>query len=207
MFLDESGNLGFKFERGSTAYFVIAFLLVDDPWPLRDRIAQLRTRLGLRQDFEFKFHKTNRAAKVAFFQAVAGLAFQIRAVAIDKRELPSRFWTMGRQEFYNFFIGELLLRISDEELTNGILLVDGSTKSQRFVRGLRKHLSLLMGESGRSRKFKKMREIDSKQDDGIQCVDMIAGAIAEETFKGGSEHYALIKDKIQDLWLYLEVTE
>jgi hypothetical protein len=38
IYLDESGDTGFKFRQGSSRYFVVALLLVDDPIPLHQEI-------------------------------------------------------------------------------------------------------------------------------------------------------------------------
>jgi Protein of unknown function (DUF3800) len=39
VYIDESGDTGFKFRSGSSRYFVVTLLLVDDPIPLHQASA------------------------------------------------------------------------------------------------------------------------------------------------------------------------
>lgn len=45
IYVDESGDTGFKFGKGSSRYFVVALLLVDDPIPLHQAIHDVRLQL------------------------------------------------------------------------------------------------------------------------------------------------------------------
>ncbi len=46
VYLDESGDTGFKFRRGSSKYFVVTLLLVEDPIPVQIAIDELRSELN-----------------------------------------------------------------------------------------------------------------------------------------------------------------
>ena len=47
VYLDESGDTGFKFPN-SSRYFVIALLLIEDPIPFHAAIEDLRRTIGIR---------------------------------------------------------------------------------------------------------------------------------------------------------------
>jgi hypothetical protein len=47
VYLDESGDTGFAFRRGSRRYFVIALLLVEDPIPIHQAVHDIRLELEL----------------------------------------------------------------------------------------------------------------------------------------------------------------
>jgi hypothetical protein len=46
-FVDESGNLGYVFETGSSRLFVLVLLKVGDPEVLRDFVRRMRGRAAL----------------------------------------------------------------------------------------------------------------------------------------------------------------
>lgn len=48
VYLDETGDTGFKFDKGSSRYFVVTMLLVQDPIPLYTAIDDFRKSLHVR---------------------------------------------------------------------------------------------------------------------------------------------------------------
>jgi hypothetical protein len=45
VYLDESGDAGFKFRQNSSRYFIVTLLLVEDPIPLQGAVDGLRAQL------------------------------------------------------------------------------------------------------------------------------------------------------------------
>jgi len=121
----------------------------DTPWMLRDEIAALKSQSG----FEFRFHDVSERTKRRFFAAIEPHSFLVRAVVVDKRQLPTSLRRLSRPAFYSHFITELVLRAPDEAIQNDILVLDDSTK--QLKRALRIHLSRRTRELGLSRKFKR----------------------------------------------------
>jgi CO dehydrogenase nickel-insertion accessory protein CooC1 len=88
IFLDESGDAGFKFDSGSSSHFVIALIIFDDPLDAEEtasRIKKLRQELKVHEMFEFKFNKMNDFRRYRFLEAVRDSKFRIRAMVVDKR--------------------------------------------------------------------------------------------------------------------------
>jgi hypothetical protein len=57
IFLDESGDAGFKFNQGSSEHFVVALVIFDDPLDAEEiahSIKRLRTQLKVHERFEFR---------------------------------------------------------------------------------------------------------------------------------------------------------
>ncbi len=103
VYLDESGDTGFKFRNGSSRYFVIALLLVDDPLPLHQAVHDLRLRLNKSESYEFKFMRTHHDGRIAFFQAIKSFTFQVYALVVDKMNLESPTqWT--KESLYNSLV-------------------------------------------------------------------------------------------------------
>lgn len=173
LFLDESGDTGFKFRQGSTLVFVIALVVVDDPAPLDRAVERLRQQYNLPQRYEFKFSETADRLKERFFRGIQDHDFVIRAIVIDKTmiysaRLREKHW------FYNY-VTKLLLKYDDGLIHEATLVVDkrlpGIVNRRHFDTYLRQELN-----SGR-RRLKEIKHRDSARDNLLQVADMVAGAI------------------------------
>lgn len=83
VFLDDSGDLGFKVKKGSSPCFVIALVIFDDHLEgeaCAVEIKKLRRELGLSEHFEFKFSKCCERFWMAFLTRIAPFKFRIRAL-------------------------------------------------------------------------------------------------------------------------------
>ena len=58
VYLDESGDTGFKFNQESSRYFVITLVLVEDPFFITEAVDKLREQLGYDYNPEFHFFST-----------------------------------------------------------------------------------------------------------------------------------------------------
>ncbi|MEK9164219.1 MAG: DUF3800 domain-containing protein [Chloroflexota bacterium] len=201
-FFDESGDTGFKFGEGSSELWAGALLSIADPWPLRDRIALLRKELSVSDRFEFHFHDTNERACERFFVAIRPFPFDLRCVVVNKRTLPAEFRSLSRPSFYAHFVTELVLRAPDEAIRNHVLTIDDSTR--QLAREIRLSVSKATRERGLSRKFKKIVPRASRQDDLLQCADMVLGAILNWLDGAQPGYYATFAGKVRDLWIYPE---
>ena len=86
VFIDESGDPGFKVSRGSSPVFtvvLVAFRDRDEAIPTESAISSLATRLRIRP--EFKFNKCRPEVRDAFFNAVAPFGFCVRAIDRSSR--------------------------------------------------------------------------------------------------------------------------
>lgn len=68
VYLDESGDTGFTFDSGSSAFFVITLPLVEDPIPFQTAISRLRQELGMSEGNEFTFYRSSEVVRDAFLQ-------------------------------------------------------------------------------------------------------------------------------------------
>ncbi len=73
VFIDDSGDPGFKLDRGSSLFFVIAMVIFDDDLEV-EKIAvamkQLKRDLGFSEDTEFRFFKTKRENRIKFLNTI-----------------------------------------------------------------------------------------------------------------------------------------
>ncbi len=116
VYLDETGDTGFKFDKGSSRYFVVTILLVQDPIPLYAAIDDLRKNLHFRDGYEFKFSKTPDPVRKAFLRVLVRHDILIRGLVVDKPNLV-RPGMQDRETFYTYLVRQLLQH-DDRRLQN-----------------------------------------------------------------------------------------
>lgn len=198
VFIDESGDPGFKVASGSSPVFVMAMVMFDNGEAARqtaDAIERLRTKLGFRT--EFKFNKSREEVRDAFFAAVAGCPFRVRAIVVEKERIRSSILREQKNAFYNFFL-KTMVRFDNGRLTAARIIVDGSG-DRAFRQGLAKHVTRNAAKGA----VKDVRFKDSANDSLVQLADMCAGAIARSYRKDRAEANRwrkMLGKQIDDVW-------
>jgi len=176
IFIDESGDPGFKVSRGSSRYFVLSCLIFDDEKKMvqmNEDIINFRRLHKIPDNYEFKFNNLSKENRCAFLNNIKNNSFIISALIVDKGALISNEGMKIKNLNYEYLLGILLDKIIT---TDGIydLRIDGSmTKNLKhvFKSRIRKYSS---------HKIKlHMHVLNSKNDLLIQVADMIAGSIAK----------------------------
>ena len=73
IFIDDSGDPGFKVEKGSSAVFIIALVIFDDPLDAEEtalKIKRLKQSMKLSDNFEFRFNKCRKEFRCKFLSTV-----------------------------------------------------------------------------------------------------------------------------------------
>jgi hypothetical protein len=99
VFVDASGDPGLKILSGSSRYFTIALVAIqdEDVADCNSRIDQLRNTLMFPPSYEFHFSANSRKVRQAFLAAVASSKFFYHIYALDKSDLS----TLKRLEITN----------------------------------------------------------------------------------------------------------
>lgn len=197
--IDESGCSGFKIEKGSTPYFVVAMVIFDnfkEAETTSALIETMRKALGVKP--EFKFSKLSDDRKDQFFRAVTDRNFRVRALVVPKAALYSRKLRTDSDSFYNFFV-KLLIKFDDGLLQNASIKIDGSG-DREFKRSLDRYLRAQIGPG----KIRKFRFVDSRSDNLIQLADMCVGAISRSYRPDARDHHdrwrRMLRKRIQNVW-------
>jgi hypothetical protein len=196
---DEAGDVSLNFEKGASRYFVPAFITTQTPDRLRERLANLRQTLGLRETHEFKFHRmTSTEIRNEVFLSLAHADFEAWALIVDKTRLPKIFETTESLEIYTHFITELLAIIPTELQKDATLILDefGSTPD------LRTELRRTMIKRHMPRLFKRVIVRSSHRESLIQVADLVAGAIMRRDTQNDADAFDMIARKIKRLELY-----
>jgi hypothetical protein len=147
VFIDESGDPGFKLKKGSSAVFVaalVAFHDRDQARTTRAAIDAAAVRLRIRP--EFKFNKCRDETRYAFFETVRPFEFRVRAIVVKKELIYSPLLRSKTEAFYSFFV-KTMLNFDNGLLKDARIVIDGSGD-----RGFRQELeAYLRRELGRGR--------------------------------------------------------
>lgn len=204
VFIDDSGDPGFKLDRGSSSFFVISAVIFDDFLEAEKTalaIKELKRELGFPDAVEFKFNKSRKEVRERFLQTVNPSQFRIRSIIVEKSLIRSDELKQNKKSFYAFII-KLLLKHSGQEILNARIKIDGS--GDREFR--RNFLSYLRREVNSTERhiLDHCKLADSKENVLIQMADMIAGSVKRSYGDKMDKHTynTIIKKHITDEWKF-----
>ncbi len=206
IFIDDSGDPGFKFRQGSSRFFIIACIIFNDPIAAEYaavNLKLLKEQLGWKQEREFKFHRTNDKLKQLFFDAARKYNFKIHAIVVDKTKITKPDFKKS-ESFYSFVIQKVLDNYSDMHLAR--ISLDGSGNKNFRKKSTAKIRKATNKQSHRMVEF---RLVDSKDSVLIQLADMVAGAIGakyDETKRLKHDYLNTLRSQIENIYP-LEITE
>lgn len=146
IFIDDSGDAGFKLDKGSTPFFVIACIIFDDDLEalkLKVVIKEYRRKIKFADTVEFKFFKSSRKIRLGFLNEINSGKFRIRAIVIDKTKIRSDELKNNKSSFYSYAI-KLVLKNNNGTINNAKIRIDGSGDrifKKSFLSYLRKQLN------------------------------------------------------------------
>ena len=203
IFIDESGDPGFKIKRGSSLHFVIVLVIFDEELYAEETavaIKKLKKQLNKSERFEFKFNKCNQKFRRKFLNTVKHYNFRIRAIVVNKEKIYSQHLRSNKETFYNFALRQVLEH-NNQTIINAKIRLDGRGEKEfrrQLTTYLRRHLN-----SRTKKVMKNLRFRDSKKDVLIQMADMIAGSIRRHYDHNSNDWNAyrkIIKAKEEDVW-------
>ncbi|MGX5732633.1 DUF3800 domain-containing protein [Bosea thiooxidans] len=198
VFIDESGDPGFKLAKGSSPIFVVALVAFKEIDQSRRAIAAIDDAAKkAKLPTEFKFSKCRPEVRDIFFESVLPFDFSIRAIVIEKEKIYSPHLRTDKEAFYSFFV-KSMLKFDNGLLKNAKVVIDGSGE-QMFKRELSSYLRKHTGENA----IRKVTFSDSRNDRLVQMADMCTGAIARsyrENRDDAQRWREMLKPKIEDIW-------
>lgn len=198
VFIDESGDAGFKLDKGSSNVFAVAMVIIDD----HEQAKQMSLSLeALRNEWagvrEFKFSKASADLRDQFFGAATNFNFSVRALVVQKELVRSGHLRSNTEAFYQFFV-KTMMRFDNGRLQNAHVVIDGSGE-RTFRRDLQTHLKRHTPQGA----IKDIRMKDSRGDLLVQLADMCVGAIARsyrEDRRECDRWRRMLRTKIEDVW-------
>jgi hypothetical protein len=177
VFLDDSGDPGFKLDRGSSSHLVMAACAFADHRDVEraaEAIHAYRAQIGWLDFREFHFTKCSRDVRLGFLNAVAGHDFFVRAVVIDKSRLISTHRRSRPGELHNYAIRALLTH-SNGAIADAKIKIDGRDTKTFKLKNAAYFRRVVNDE--RPGTISEISTADSSRNVMIQLADMVAGAI------------------------------
>lgn len=198
VFIDESGDPGFKTADGASPNFVAAMVIFRSPE------AAISTQYIIENSAarkihkpEFKFSKCRHDVRDEFFKAAKKCDFSVRSIVVQKDKIYSPRLTSDKERFYEFFVRQMM-KHDNGTLHDAKVIIDGSGD-----RAFRQDLNLALRRRLNEGTIKDVRFKDSKSDVLVQLADMCAGAIARSYRKDRPDPWrwrTMLQPRIDDIW-------
>jgi hypothetical protein len=191
VFVDESGDLGFKLGRGSTRFFTLALVVFEDDraaLECQTAIEGLKAALNLPPRFEFHFHDDTHERRLALLSVIASRDFYCYSFTLDKAS-PKLTGQGFRHRAPGYkWVCKTVLDNAAADLKNATVVIDGSGERrfrQEMSTYLRRELNAKQKELVRKVKIGR-----SSSDALLQLADYVAG-VTNRLYEGkeGAEVY------------------
>ena len=203
IYIDETGDTGFKLKKGSSSIFCITLLIFHDNIEIEKMskaIKRLQEKLHFHLNEEWKFSKTSPKNRLEFLHTISNFNFDVRAVVMIKKNIFGPKLTSDKDSFYNYAC-KLLLRYATYNMQEAKIIFD-RRGNREFYNNLRQYLRTKCKMD--HKKIKEIKSKDSRKEIPLQAVDMITGAIGRSfSDKWDSQDYIqIIRPKIRNLFRF-----
>ncbi len=207
IYLDESGDLGWKFDRpyrsgGSSRYLTIASLVVASSKKHHPKrlIKKLYTKFNWQRNIEKKWSDMNASERNYFAFKAASLsnkyANDIRylSITVRKDHVQPHIRSDGNK-LYNYMIGLSLL---DEMSRHKNITFMPDPRCIKIASGnsLHDYLQTQLWFDKQVPTFLNTHSIDSSSNLNIQFADMLSGIVQNHFEDGNSEFWSLLRNRI-----------
>ena len=150
IYLDESGDLGFHFEKeGTTRYFIIALLVCNNE--LATNLFKKAVRRTLKNKLktkkaclaELKGTNTTLAIKKYFYrQVISSNDWHLYGIILDKHLLKDKLTSLpNERRIYNYLSKEVLRQVGLMEIKSKLSLIVDKRKGKKGINEFNKYLS------------------------------------------------------------------
>lgn len=175
VYIDDSGDGGFKFGQGSTSHLVMAACVFREPGHISDAVELIEECASHnRMSREFKYSDTKDRIKDCFFGCISPARFDIRTIIIDKKIIYSEKLRESPSALKSYAIRQLLTR-NYGQIRDAKIFIDGQDTRAFGMEDSAYLVRMVNRESPGT--IAQVRHVDSKTSRPIQLADMVAGAI------------------------------
>ena len=198
-YLDESGDPGFtKLGQGGTSdYFVVALLCVDDPLEVSSVVTEFKARFGMRALEELKYSKSSAGRRQVFLRELRSLDLAVGVMSVNKAVVAGLPGTQTKALFYEEIVCRGVHRFRH-------LLGDTKLTLDEYVRGPQQGAfnARLRQRVNDPPKYylKEIRHEKSNNNPLLQAADMISGAVYRSRAHDDPSLLQIIQPRIHDLW-------
>ncbi|MDD3646040.1 MAG: DUF3800 domain-containing protein [Candidatus Gracilibacteria bacterium] len=204
VFIDESGDSGFKFGKGSSEIFTIVLVVFnekDEAKACDTRIELLKREIFGSKKEEFHFKRNSDKVRKLFFEAMIPYNFFYYGFVLNKKNLYGEGFR-SKESFYKIISG-YIFENAKEKLDNAKIIIDKNGNNE-FRNSLAKYLKIKINDSSIKR-IKEVKMQESHKNNLLQLADYVASGLNRfyNTGKIRSE-YEYIK-KISSKEIYVQV--
>lgn len=177
IFIDESGDSGFKIDKGSSAFFVVSLVIFENHEEALFcdiEIDKLKKELSWNKNSEFHFKNNSDKIREIFIKRVSDFNFYYGCIVIDKKNYFFSKTLHSKSLFYQQ-VYQLAFEQIKENLHKAIVLIDKNGGAD-FIDELKKSLKFVFNKNF-ANSIKKIKIQDSKKNNLLQLSDYVAGII------------------------------
>lgn len=175
VYIDDSGDGGYKFGKGSTSHLIMSaciFRAHEDLTHVVELINECAASRRLKK--EFKYSERSDDTRDQFFASIVPAKFHIRSIIIDKSLIYSDKLRDEPQALKSYAI-RMLLTKNYGQIQNAKVFIDGQD-TKAFGVGDGEYLFKMVNREAPGT-ISQVRHVDSVLSRPIQLADMVAGAI------------------------------
>lgn len=202
IYMDESGDLGFKGLPGSSKYIIITILLIHSRHPakiFKFLFRKIREKYKIRKNIEIKGENSTPRVRKEVLTRLAELDIEIFVhIAEKKNILPEFHGKKAKEYFYNYIVGIILNDcISGRKIAHKdeLPLIIDERKQAKFPvysLELKKYLEK------KCKKYKlKVYSLSSIDSYGLWAVDHVSWCIQRLEEHNDNTYFPIIKDKVR----------
>ncbi|MCS6769742.1 MAG: DUF3800 domain-containing protein [Candidatus Caldarchaeum sp.] len=202
IYIDEAGDLGFN--PKSSKFFVIAHLILREPWTLRKSLQRLRKRLvGDKRFFgnEFKFSHDSNYVRKQVLETICSEELDVGVVVVEKNSVKEEL-RKNPKILYNYLIVNYVITNILGYLPSSVdFVLDKSLHREtreEFERYLKDKMEWkFFVERGRKVPTIRVMHANSQDEVCLQAADFVAGACFRKFERGDASFYQIISRKIK----------
>lgn len=214
IYLDESGDLGFDFDKAKTSrYFVITLLVCRDKSTqdvFRRAVSRTlknklnRSKSKTRPVQELKGTATTLAVKQYFYRQLPEDGWDIYSVTLNKARVDDHLRTRtGKKKLYNFLARFILEKVKFPEEAPRVSLVVDRCKNKEEIKDFNQYLANQLEALLPLNTKLDIDHLASHESAGLQSVDMFCWGIARKDDSGEGEWYRVYRGKVRFETIYL----
>ena len=203
LFMDESGCLGFDFNKKKTSkYFVVTCLFTTNKRPIEKVVKKIHGGLGKQlRKHSGVLHcaKEKKITRQRLLQLLQGKDCSIMAIYLNKRKVYTRLQD-EKHVLYNYVTNILLDRIFSKRFASTIehiTLVASKRETNKFLN--ENFSSYLNRKVTNMHNIKFTVEIKTPAEEkSLQAVDFVSWAIFNKYEHGDDSYYKIIREKVME---------
>jgi len=197
VYLDESGDLGFG--QGSTKYFTIAFVVMENPVSFVRCVRKAKVKYHIPRDVELKGYTTREIIKRDLLNRFAKLDMEVHAITVKKANVEPKL-QRDTNILYNYMVGLSLVERILEEPRDARVVINVDRRIIAVTSGFNFNQYLrykIWYERERRDIDLDIHHLDSHQAYAIQGTDIICNCIFRKYSSNNYNLFNIIQSKVK----------